>query len=106
MAQIFKPPKKKRIYNKHYVHVTHKYYNSNTWRKLRHAYLVEHPLCEECIKSGKVTPAEEVHHIKPISTGKTDLEMMSIAYDSNNLMSLCQSCHKKIHKNLRQNTTL
>lgn len=34
-------------------------------------------------------PAEEVHHIIPLSQGGT--------HRNDNLMSLCQSCHTKIH---------
>jgi 5-methylcytosine-specific restriction protein A len=46
-------------------------------------------LCEMCLKEGRLTPVEEVHHILPISQGGDHRE--------SNLMSLCQSCHTKIH---------
>ena len=39
-----------------------------------------------------ITPVEEVHHIVPISRGGT--------HAADNLMSLCQSCHNKIHHDL------
>lgn len=58
------------------------------WRKIRKTYITAHPLCEECKRQGKITPAEEVHHIKPLSDGGT--------HDYENLMSLCKSCHSKI----------
>lgn len=38
---------------------------------------------------GRSTLAEEVHHKIPVKRGGT--------HDENNLMSLCQSCHTKIH---------
>ena len=36
-----------------------------------------------------MTKVEEVHHILPLSRGGTN--------DEDNLMSLCKSCHSKIH---------
>ena len=75
-------------------------YNTTTWRKLRLAYLMENPLCEECLKIDKVTPAEEVHHIIPISKGETVEEMKNLAFDDKNLCSLCKNCHREIHKEM------
>ena len=57
--------------------VTRKY--GRAWKRIRDRYAKVHPL----------TPVEEVHHIVPISQGGT--------HNENNLMSLCQSCHTKIH---------
>ncbi len=42
-----------------------------------------------CYKEGRMTLMEEVHHIIPVSKGGT--------HDRSNLMSLCKSCHNKIH---------
>lgn len=87
-----------------------KIYNTSIWKKLRQGYISQHPLCESCLLENKITPAYDVHHIREISNGRTILEMQDIAYDSNNLMSLCRECHRKIHserhkekKILRQN---
>lgn len=66
----------------------HKTYG-RAWKRIRDRYAAEHPLCEQCLKEGRITPVEEVHHILPISQGGT--------HDRSNLMSLCQSCHTKIH---------
>ena len=60
-----------------------------SWKRIRDAYVAAHPLCEECEKQGRLVPAEEVHHKKPISQGGT--------HARDNLMSLCRSCHTKIH---------
>lgn len=49
-------------------------------------------LCEMCLKEGRLTPVQEVHHILPVSKGGT--------HARDNLMSLCQSCHTKIHHDL------
>jgi 5-methylcytosine-specific restriction protein A len=58
------------------------------WKRIRGRYIRAHPLCERCAKDMKITPAEEVHHIKPLSNGGTN--------DEDNLMSLCKSCHSLI----------
>lgn len=59
-----------------------------TWKRIRDRHIAEHPLCEMCEKQGRIIPAEEVHHIKPLSQGGT--------HDENNLMSLCKECHSRI----------
>ena len=62
------------------------------WKRIRDRYAAEHPLCEHCLKDGRLTPVQEVHHILPVSKGGT--------HARDNLMSLCQSCHTKIHHDL------
>ena len=80
-------------------------YNSREWKELRIAKLRSTDgLCEECLKEGIVTIARPVHHIIPIETARTKEEMRRLAFDWNNLMSLCQSCHNRIHKELGSNT--
>lgn len=59
------------------------------WRGVREHYVSAHPLCECCLKQGRMAPVDEVHHIIPVSQGGTNEE--------SNLMSLCKSCHNKIH---------
>jgi len=58
------------------------------WKRIRDRYISQHPLCERCEQDGRLTPAQEVHHIKPLSEGGT--------HDSDNLMALCSSCHSGI----------
>jgi 5-methylcytosine-specific restriction protein A len=59
-----------------------------TWRKVRDYYRATHPLCEQCLEQGRATPAQEVHHVKPLSQGGTN--------DYENLRALCCSCHSSI----------
>ena len=59
-----------------------------SWRKVRNLYISTHPLCEECYKQGRAIPAQEVHHIVPLSKGGTN--------DFDNLMALCKPCHSRI----------
>ena len=63
------------------------------WKRIRDRHISMHPLCEICQKEGKYVPAQEVHHIVPISKGGT--------HARDNLQSLCRSCHNKIHHELR-----
>lgn len=76
-------------------------YNNTNWVKLRKAYLMEHPLCENCLKQGLTEVAVEVHHLTPISKGQDVLAMKDLAYNYNNLMSLCSKCHHDIHNKMR-----
>lgn len=83
----------KRLMNSHYNKFTRGYdsndrYNS-AWRKIRNRYIRQHPLCERCLAEGRYTPADLVHHKKPLSDGGTN--------ENSNLMSLCYSCHEIIH---------
>lgn len=62
------------------------------WKRIRDSYVKEHPFCERCFEAGKLTPVDEVHHIVPLARGGT--------HERGNLMSLCRSCHNKIHHEL------
>jgi hypothetical protein len=90
-------------------------YNSREWKELRIAKLRStNGLCEQCIKDGEaagipggyIRSATCVHHVVPIETARTKDEMRRLALDCglNGLMSPCQSCHAKIHKELGSNT--
>ena len=80
-------------------------YNSREWKELRIAKLRStNGLCEECLKEGIVTSARCVHHVVPIETARTKDEMKRLAFDVNNLRSLCFACHARIHKELGSNT--
>ncbi len=58
------------------------------WKRIRDRYIKAHPLCEQCEKAGRLTPAEEVHHVLPLSHGGTN--------NTSNLMALCKPCHSRI----------
>ena len=57
------------------------------WRKIRNRYIHAHPLCEDCLDTGRYTPAAEVHHILPLEHGGT--------HDESNLRALCKPCHSR-----------
>lgn len=70
-------------------------YNSQKWKKLRETYLKNNPLCEECLKKGKVTPATSVHHkVSPFKNGEINYNLL---LDYNNLESVDHECHAAIH---------
>jgi len=67
------------------------FYNSQAWRRLSRLQLQREPLCAECMKTGRITPAEITDHIQPIRDGGTRLDL-------ENLQSLCRACHNKKHR--------
>ncbi len=76
--------------------------NANKWRKVRKEKLTMNPLCERCFKDNKLTPATEVHHIQPIEEAATLNLKTALAYNINNLMSLCHQCHVEVHMELNK----
>ncbi|MDR1464346.1 MAG: HNH endonuclease [Oscillospiraceae bacterium] len=58
------------------------------WEKIRNLYISKHPLCELCLQSGRLVPAEEVHHLVPTEDGGGHAE--------SNLQALCKPCHTRI----------
>lgn len=95
MAYIEKGEKKKRERFGRDLE-NHKYYHTSKWLRLRKQKLKRNPLCELCSKKGLTVPADEVHHIVPISADP------KLAYYYPNLMSLCSECHHQIHNQMRQ----
>lgn len=72
-----------------------KIYKTSKWKRVRsQAIAIANGLCEECIRRGKISYVDDVHHKIPI---KVDF---SKAYDLNNLICLCRSCHIKAHKEI------
>ena len=69
----------------------HKKYG-RAWKRIRDRYYAAHPFCERCLEEGRMTPADEVHHLVPVSKGGR--------HTDDNLMSLCRSCHNKVHHEL------
>ena len=68
----------------------HKIYSTSRWQKLRAYKRKRNPLCEECLKHGRITPAVLVDHIIPIEEG-------GAVFEIENLQSLCSECHNKKH---------
>lgn len=79
-------------YNHYRRDADSKKHYGRAWKRIRDSYISRHPLCEECLKSGRYVPAVEVHHLIPLSNGGT--------HARDNLISLCHACHMKKHGEL------
>lgn len=63
-------------------------YNAR-WRQARLLFLRKHPLCAQCQREGRITPATVVDHIIP---HRGDQQLF---WDESNWQPLCKSCHDK-----------
>jgi len=97
------PPSRRKEHEDSRNNKWNKYYHNPTWKRLREWYIVNHPLCEDCLFEGRSVPAEEVHHKVPFSTGKTEEERIALLTSYDNVVSLCRKCHMKRHKLLNNN---
>lgn len=97
MPTIYKPPKNLQKNNNQYDSERRKIYNSERWRRLRAWKFASDPLCEMCLKEDKVVPAEDIHHIVSFMSTDDPEQRIFLAYDYENLMSLCKQCHQKVH---------
>ena len=95
MVWIYKPKKNRR--NELNRRERIKIYNTQRWRDLRAWKMTNDPLCEECSKDNKVTAVEDVHHIISFMSTNDPIERSRLAFDYNNLMSICKECHAKKH---------
>jgi len=77
-------------------------YQDKRWLKLRNHKRRVNPLCERCESLNKITPMAEVHHIVPFDTGNTKEEIETLAFDWDNLESLCEPCHEIRHKSIKR----
>lgn len=77
-----------RAYNELRPSAAKRGYNSK-WQKARRTYLNNHPLCAECKRKGRITPATVVDHIIP-HKGNSKL-----FWDTNNWQPLCKQCHDR-----------
>ena len=72
------------------------FYKSQQWKHCRDYILKrDKGLCQDCLKKGRLTPAEEVHHITPLTP--ENITDPSITLNEENLISLCRECHKARH---------
>lgn len=74
-----------------------KIYNSRRWQHLRRLKFINNPLCELCAEKGLITPAEDIHHVISFMSTEDPVRRRWLAYDYDNLMSLCKKCHQNIH---------
>ncbi|WP_116316054.1 HNH endonuclease [Bacillus subtilis] len=80
-------------YNKHSRNKTiTSFYKSTDWKRTRQLALIrDNYLCQHCLKDHCFTPADMVHHIVEVK------EDWAKRLDLDNLVSLCNACHNKVH---------
>lgn len=70
-----------------------RFYKSAQWKKKREQVLRRDGyLCQQCLNQERYQQADMVHHIVEVK------DNWSKRLELSNLVSLCHSCHNKIHK--------
>ena len=73
-----------------------RFYKSQEWQRCReYVWQRDRGLCVDCIKRGRVTAAEEVHHVTEITP--ENITDPGITLNPDNLVSLCRECHRRRH---------
>jgi 5-methylcytosine-specific restriction enzyme A len=68
------------------------FYNSDAWRNCREMILARDlGLCRICTTPVNPVPADTVHHIKHLR------DFWELRFNPENLISVCASCHNKLH---------
>jgi 5-methylcytosine-specific restriction protein A len=101
MPTIYKPKRKKTNKGDRYASDRRKVYNTERWREIRRLKFRQSPLCEKCAEKGETVPAEDIHHIVSFMSTNDPERRYHLAYDMNNLLSLCKRCHQEIHNKQR-----
>ena len=95
MPEIYKP--KRNYKNNSNRWKRQEVYNTDLWKRMRLAQLMKEPLCWICLLEGKTTLGEDIHHIRSFMTADNEIERDKLAFDSNNLLTLCRNCHNRVH---------
>lgn len=78
----------------------HNFYKSERWKKKRLIILRRDRYeCRECRRYGRVTVATTVHHIH------SHEHYPELKLDTNNLLSLCSTCHNGMHDRVTNELT-
>lgn len=99
MPTINKPKRKYYGNDKQAYRKRQKIYQDPRWQKMRLIKLMEQPLCYVCQLEGKITLAEHLHHLRTFTNATDENEMKRLAFDSNNIVQLCNHHHWCIHHN-------
>lgn len=80
---------------------------TKAWRELKAQVMAEQKwLCKWCMdRHGWVVPAEVVHHIVEVESGKTEAEQRRLMFSRSNLVGICKHCHSEYHNAQRYHST-
>ena len=68
------------------------FYNSKSWNLTRQQINNrDRGLCRLCYSEGKIIYSDCIHHIEEVK------ENVDLRCDDNNLISLCNRCHREVH---------
>lgn len=74
------------------------YYKTKEWLSIRELVLFNfNYICQSCLEPYTFNSATLVHHIIPLE------DNLSLVYDENNLIPLCNACHSAIHRKYDRN---
>jgi len=62
------------------------------WRLMSERLRRIHPLCQDCLDRGVVTPSVECHHVVKI------IDAPQLRLDPSNIVTICRKCHQKRHE--------
>lgn len=72
------------------------FYHSKAWKRTRQSYFdFRHGLCERCLRAGRYTPGEIVHHKVHLTPQNIGNASVSLSFD--NLELVCRRCHAAEH---------
>lgn len=73
-----------------------RFYASADWQKMKQIiFNRDNGLCQQCLDNDEIVAGEVVHHKVELLDGKRGWELR---LEPSNLITLCHSCHNKIHK--------
>lgn len=104
MPTINKPKRKNNSRKKHGLQkmIQQHVYSTTRWKHVRKSKFMQSPLCERCLSQNRVQETQEIHHRIPLKTCNGDLNyLLQLAFDYDNLMSVCCQCHEDIHAEMR-----
>lgn len=89
-----KVKKQRKQYTTDRVKEADKYTKTATWQSLRKEIIIrDNGCCVLCLLRGKIEYRQlQVHHIVK------RVDNLSLAYDRNNLVTLCRTCHEEVEK--------
>lgn len=82
-----------------------RFYKSKQWKSARASYVKSvNGLCERCLRNGRYSAGEIVHHKRHLSPSNIDDPSVTLSFE--NLELLCRDCHAKEHPEIYGKTEM